>query len=139
MNRPRRATIASAVRHTSATGKRRALPTGLHIQLGESDHPPAAHHTQTVPSTARYVREPRRTKPRSAAKELPLGSEPGVQAQTRRPVSLDRSDPETVLVLGDQRADRTGQRRLCGSLSRTKKDVAALRISIVCSSSELRR
>jgi hypothetical protein len=43
----------------------------------------------------------------------------------------DRSDPEAVLVFGDERADRTGQRRLCGSLSRTKKDVAALRISMV--------
>jgi hypothetical protein len=47
--------------------------------------------------------------------------------------AADRSDPETALVLGDERADRTGQRRLRGSLSRTKKDLAALSISIVCS------
>jgi len=38
-------------------------------------------------------------------------------------------------VLGDEPADH----RCRGSLSRTKKLVAALRISIVCSSSALRR
>jgi hypothetical protein len=47
--------------------------------------------------------------------------------------------PESVPVINDEFADRTGQRRLRGSLSRTKKDVAALRISMVCSSSALRR
>src|SRR6478736_9950502 len=46
--------------------------------------------------------------------------------------AADRSDPEAVPVLGDELADRTGQRRLRESLSRTKKDVAALRISMVC-------
>src|SRR6202007_741245 len=53
--------------------------------------------------------------------------------------TANRSDPEAGLVLGDELADRTGQRRLRGSLSRAKKDVAALRISMVCSSSALRR
>jgi hypothetical protein len=46
--------------------------------------------------------------------------------------AADRSDPETVPVISDERTDlRCGQRRERGSLSRTKKDVAALRISIV--------
>ncbi len=45
--------------------------------------------------------------------------------------AADRSDPEPVGVLGDELAD---QRRR-GSVSRTKKDVAAFRISMVCSSS----
>jgi hypothetical protein len=44
--------------------------------------------------------------------------------------AADRSDPEAVLVLGDERADRAGQRRLCGSLSRTKKDVADVSITV---------
>ena len=54
--------------------------------------------------------------------------------------AADRSDPETVPVISDERTDlRRGQRRERGSLSRTKKDVAALSISMVCSSSALRR
>ena len=54
--------------------------------------------------------------------------------------AADRSDPETVPVASDERTDlRCAQRRERGSLSRTKKDVAAFRISIVCSSSALRR
>ena len=63
----------------------------------------------------------------------------GKQASSDREHAADRSDPETVPVAGDELADRTGQRRLRGSLSRTKKLVAAFRISIVCSSSALRR
>jgi hypothetical protein len=47
--------------------------------------------------------------------------------------AADRSDPETVLVVGDELTDRTRQRWLRGSLSRTKKDVAALSISMVIS------
>ena len=67
--------------------------------------------------------------------KCPRGDRHGVLGEH----AADRSDPETVPVGGDELADRSGQRRLRGSLSRTKKDVAALRISIVCSSSALRR
>lgn len=53
--------------------------------------------------------------------------------------AADRSDPETVPVLGKELPDRTGQRYLRGSFSRTEKGVAAFKISILCSNSALRR
>jgi len=45
--------------------------------------------------------------------------------------AADRSDPETVPVLGDELTGLSGQRRLRRALSRTKKRVAAFRISYV--------
>jgi hypothetical protein len=46
--------------------------------------------------------------------------------------AADRSDPEPVPVVGDEPTDLAGgQRRERGSLSRTKKDVAALRIDLM--------
>lgn len=54
--------------------------------------------------------------------------------------TADRSDPEPVPVVGDEATDLSrGQRCERGSLSRTKKDVAAFKISIVCSSSAFLR
>ena len=54
--------------------------------------------------------------------------------------AADRSDPEAVPVISNELTHlRCAQRRERGSLSRAKKDVAALRISMVCSSSALRR
>src|SRR5699024_7275642 len=49
--------------------------------------------------------------------------------------TTDRSDPEPRAILGDEPTDY----RRCGSLSRTKKLVAALSTSMVCSSSRFLR
>jgi hypothetical protein len=101
----------------------------------------AGHHNLT----RSCLRSSGRSARKSRTSDAPWSPQP-----TRRPTqgdldallaehAADRSDPETVPVLGDELADRIGQRWLRGSLSRTKKDVAALRISMVCSNSALRR
>ena len=70
-----------------------------------------------------------------------LASEPGVErsrgdlAPMLGEHAADRSDPEPSTMLGDERTDQ----RCRGSLSRTKKVVAALRISMVCSNSAILR
>ena len=67
--------------------------------------------------------------------------DPGIERSRGDPAAVlrqhatDRSDPEPSPVLGDERTDQ----RCRGSLSRTKKDVAAFRISTVCSSSAFLR
>ena len=53
----------------------------------------------------------------------------------RRQRPADRCDPEPFPMFSDERADPTPPRPLRGAHSRTKKEVAALRMQMVCSSS----